>query len=265
MGDRLAERRRGRTSVAGEGASAIARPVVLALPTAGRAIVDDGGVVRSESGGRLEGGRGCALSASVGFVVGEVLTNRIRVDVAAQRLVERPAVMVAVVALVAATVSAMICWARRSPSVDRWAYLTAVLVTGGLAAGFQAAAAAVGWFSGTAFKPPLAIQALVYGLSLTGSVALVLGGYRLGAARRKRLALTAYAGLLVVAVTITVVADRALLDSGVYRFERGYTIATDVCYGIALYLLPLLLYLATAPPGRPAPPKAPDRTPKARD
>lgn len=93
-------------------------------------------------------------------------------------------------------------------------------------------------------------QTFVYGLSLTGSVALVLAGYRAVAVRRKRLAVTAYVGLLILVAVLTVVADRALLDSGVYRFEGGYTIATDVCYGLGLYLLPLLLYRASAPAGR---------------
>lgn len=101
---------------------------------------------------------------------------------------------------------------------------------------------AFGFYAGPAFRAPVLTQALLYGMSLLGDVALILLGYRWLAARRRWLAVLAYGLLLLALLPATRLVDQRLLTSGEFIFQHGYTIGWDIVYGEVLFVVPLLLY-----------------------
>ena len=129
-----------------------------------------------------------------------------------------------------------------SPFVQVLVVLAAVLVMGLLLILFQTGAPVLGWLGGPITAVPLLMQGLIYGLSLTGAVALLLAGYRWLAKRRLWLALSIYGLLSASMVLATIFGDRYALSSGLMTFGHGYTIVVDIGYGLALLWVPLALY-----------------------
>jgi hypothetical protein len=127
---------------------------------------------------------------------------------------------------------------------ERGPFVVAVLITGALAAAFQGIAPVVGWFGGVAFEPPLLLQVMVYGWSLTAAAALFLAIYRALVACFVQLGLLVYVLIVLLLGLGTALGDRMYLESGVFEFENGYTVFSDVLYLFALLGLPLAIFEA---------------------
>jgi len=155
---------------------------------------------------------------------------------------QQPASIVLVSIITLVTSAALLLWAQQAGSADRKAFVAAILVAGGVTMLFHALAQAVGWWSGVFFQAPLFVLALLTGLQAIALFALFLLAYRWLAVRWPRLALLAYGLLVLLVITGTIVGDQFLLASGIYVFQGGYTIGTDVVYGVVIFCLPLLLY-----------------------
>jgi hypothetical protein len=91
-------------------------------------------------------------------------------------------------------------------------------------------------------QAPLFVLALLTGLQALALFALFLLAYRWLAVRWPRLALLAYGLLVLLVIAGTLVGDQSFLRSGMYVFQGGYTIETDVVYGVVIFCLPLVLY-----------------------
>ncbi len=89
---------------------------------------------------------------------------------------------------------------------------------------------------------PLFVLALLTGLQAIALFALFLLVYRWLAVRWPRLALLAYGLLVLLVIAGTLVGDQSFLRSGMYVFQGGYSIQTDVVYGVVIFCLPLVLY-----------------------
>lgn len=185
--------------------------------------------------------RTAAVVIVAGSLTAWALTNRMRSGLHLQDLLAGPFGMVALPILVGATLGAVIYWGWPR---QRRAYLWSVLVTGALSMGVLVYANRVGWLGGTTFRPALWVQGCVYGLAMTGIVALTLGAYRLLARRSKILALAVYLGWVAMFSVLSVPALRGFLATGAYVMRHGYTIFWDVLWGILLHLVGLGLYLA---------------------
>ncbi len=151
-------------------------------------------------------------------------------------------VQVLVVLAAVVTCTMFLLWGRLPGVVDRRAYVAAVMVMGLLVVLFQAVAPALGWIGGPVTAAPLLMQGLIYGLSLSALVALLLAGYRWLARRHLWLALTIYALLSLAMLLATIFGDHYALGSGLMTFGNGYTIFVDSVYGLALLWVPLAIY-----------------------
>ena len=158
------------------------------------------------------------------------------------QVLQLPAVGVLVILITLVTISALLLWARQGGSSDRKAFVAALLVAAGVAMLFHALAQALGWWGGLFFQAPLFILAPLTGLQALALFALFLLAYRWLAVRWPRLALVAYGVLVLLVMAGTLVGDQSLLRSGMYVFQGGYTIQTDVVYGVVIFCLPLVLY-----------------------
>lgn len=158
------------------------------------------------------------------------------------QVLQQPAIIVLMPIITLVTIAALVLWARQGGSADREAFVAAILVAGAVTLLFHALAQAVGWWSGFFFQAPLFVLALLTGLQAIALFALFLLAYRWLAVRWPRLALLAYGLLVLLVIAGTIVGDQSLLASGTYVFQGGYTIGTDVVYGVVIFCLPLLLY-----------------------
>lgn len=196
---------------------------------------DNGGGMRAKISDRA-----AVVVIIMGSLTAWGLSNRMRSGLRLQDLLAGPLGMMALPILVSATLGAVIYWGwprQRRP------YLWSVLVSGTLSTAMLVYANWAGLLSGTTFRPALWVQCCVYGLAMTGLVALSLGAYRLLARYSKVLALAVYLGWVAIFSALSIPALRALLATGAYVMSHGYTIFWDVLWGILLYLVGLGLYL----------------------
>jgi hypothetical protein len=180
--------------------------------------------------------------ATFGLVVG-FLADALEGAIPSFHLVlQQPAVVIMVPIITLVTITALVLWAQQGGPVDRKAFVAAILAAGGLTILFHALAQALGWWGGLFFQAPLFVLALLTGLQAIALFALFLLAYRWLAVRWPRLALLAYGLLMLLVIAGTIVGDQSFLRSGMYVFQGGYTIGTDVVYGVVIFCIPLLLY-----------------------
>ncbi len=177
--------------------------------------------------------------ATFGLVVGYVADTLEGAIPSFHQVLQLPAVGVMVTLITLVTTAALVLWAQQGGSGDRKAFVAAILVAGGVAMLFHALAQALGWWGGLFFQAPLFVLALLTGLQ---AIALFLLVYRWLAVRWPRLALLAYGLLVLLVIAGTLVGDQSFLRSGMYVFQGGYSIQTDVVYGVVIFCLPLVLY-----------------------
>lgn len=184
------------------------------------------------------------------FFALNVAARLLRDDGRFQALCSRPLAILAALALALAANGALVAWHRRRREPTSWALTVATVATAPLWCAFQALAPTVGWWSGTAFRSSRWSQAIIYGISLEGTVLAYLALYRWAGSKHRLAAVGCYALLLVLSVLGTIYGDRFMLARGTFIFGGGYTIVSDVIYCLCLYLLPLALYewLRRTPP-----------------
>ena len=195
-----------------------------------------------------------------GFCAFDAIITGMWFSLSFQRTLERSPLILATVSLIAITIVALWLWAFRTGHADRRPFAIAIFVTAAAAIAYQALGPSVGWWSGLAFAPPLALQALIYGWQLTSAVALLLLAYRILAAYRPVATLLSYSVVLVLLAPSTVWSERISLQQGDYTFEKGYSPLWDALWFVSLAVLPLLTYeilrrrrKAYPPQGRPHP------------
>lgn len=177
----------------------------------------------------------CSLAAIV-------TTRGLRTDLVLQDRLDTPTGAVVLAAVAAATIIALASLARR-PSTR--AYALAVLSTGIATTVVLVAANNVGWLAGTAFRPPLWVQAGVYGLAMTGYVALSLGMYRLIRPRSIRLAAGAYLAWVSLFTLGGVIVVNGFVDDGTYILSGGYTVFWDATWGVLMYATAVVVHEGT--------------------
>lgn len=180
--------------------------------------------------------------ATFGLVVGYVADTLEGAIPAFHQVLQLPAVGVMVTLITLVTIAALVLWAQQGGCADRKAFVAAILVAGGVAMLFHALAQTLGWWEGLFFQAPLFVLALLTGLQALALLALFLLAYRWLAVRWPRLAVLAYGLLVLLVIAGTIVGDQSFLRSGTYVFQGGYTIQTDVIYGVVIFCLPLVLY-----------------------
>jgi hypothetical protein len=180
--------------------------------------------------------------ATWGLVVGYVADTLEGAIPSFHQVLQLPVVGVIVTLITLVTTATLVLWAQQGRSGDCKAFVAAILVAAGGAMLFHALAQALGWWSDLFFQAPLFVLALLTGLQALAFFALFLLAYRWLAVRWPRLALSAYSLLVLLVMAGTLVGDQAFLRSGMYVFQGGYTIETDVIYGVVIFCLPLLLY-----------------------
>jgi len=183
-----------------------------------------------------------AVIATCGLVLGYVADTLEGTIPSFHQVLQLPVVGVMVILITLVTSAAVVLWAQQGGSDDRKAFVSAILLTAGVAMLFHALAQAVGWWSGHFFQAPVFVLTLLTGLQAIAFFALFLLAYRWLAVRWPRLALVAYSVLVLLVIAGTLVGDQAFLRSGMYVFQGGYSIQADVIYGVGIFCLPLLLY-----------------------
>jgi hypothetical protein len=138
------------------------------------------------------------------------------------------------------TLSALLLWGW---SRKRRPWLLAVIVTSVLNIAMVLLATTVGWLGGTAFRPSPSLQLLVYGPYLVWFVAVPLAGYRWLALRFPTVALLVYTGWVAFLSVATIPVEHGYLAAGTYVFGHGYTMTTDILWGVLMYGVALGLFV----------------------
>jgi hypothetical protein len=176
----------------------------------------------------------------LGAVGISILTNRMRGDIGLQHQLTTLVWTAILVIFDLLTLSALLVWGW---SGKRRPWLWAVIVTSVIDIIMLLLATSVGWLGGTAFRPSPSLQLLVYGVDFIWIVAVPLAGYRWLALRFPAVALLAYTGWVVFFSVATVPVERGLLAAGIYVFGYGYTMTTDILWGVLMYGVALGLLL----------------------
>ncbi len=137
---------------------------------------------------------------------------------------------------------ALFLWGRASNQAERQAFLWAVAATELVAIFVQGLYPVMGWLVGPAVDAPIIVQALIYGVSLTGLVAFILTIYRALGRRKRALGSIFYGSIIIGFIPATVLGDAYALNIGVFTFANGYTVWADALYGQLLLWLPLITY-----------------------
>jgi succinate dehydrogenase hydrophobic anchor subunit len=180
------------------------------------------------------------LLIALGAVGISILTNRMRSDIDLQNQLATPVWTTILVIFDLLTLSALLVWGW---SGKRRPWLWAVIITSVINITMLLLATSAGWLGGTAFHPSPSLQLLVYGVDFVWFVAVPLAGYRWLALRFPGVALVAYTGWVVFFSVATVPVERGLLAAGVYIFGHGYTMTTDILWGVLMYGIALGLLL----------------------
>ena len=176
----------------------------------------------------------------IGTVVIGTLTNRMRGDVRLQDQLATPTGMALLIIFDVITFAALISWGWLP---RRRAVLWAVIVTSALNVGTLLLANSLGWLGGTAFRPSPELQLLVYGADLVWLVAVPLAGYRWLAQRFPTVALLAYVAWVAIFSLATIPVEQGFLAAGTYVFGHGYTMGTDILWGVLMYAVALGSFL----------------------
>jgi hypothetical protein len=177
----------------------------------------------------------------LGAVGTGTLANRMRGNVVLQNQVANPVWTAILIFFDVLTLSALLLWGW---SGKRRPWLLAVIVTSVLNIAMLLLATSVGWLGGTAFRPSPSLQLLVYGVDLVWFVAVPLAGYRWLALRFSQLcALLAYWGWVAIFSLATIPVEQRFLASGTYVLGHGYTMTTDILWGVLMYAVALGLFL----------------------
>ena len=178
----------------------------------------------------------------LGAVGISILTNRLRSDVGLQNQLATPFWTTILLIFDVLTLSALFLWGW---SGKRRPWLWAVIVTSVLNTAILLLATSVGWLGGTAFRPSPSLQLLVYGADFVWFVAVPLAGYRWLALRFPTVALLAYTGWVAFFSLATIPVEQGLFAAGIYVFGHGYTMTTDILWGVLMsgVALGLLLLL----------------------
>jgi hypothetical protein len=165
-----------------------------------------------------------------------------------QQLVQEPMGSALVVLLAGVTVASLLAWGRESGHPDRRAGVAAI--TFGMIAVtiVNVIAPAAGLWGGPVFDGPLVPLALLTGLKSALYIGLALALFRWLARRSAVLAGAVCALILAALIPVTVLADEAVLRSGVLTFGAGYTVWHDVLLGEAFFALPILAFLVLRRP-----------------
>jgi succinate dehydrogenase hydrophobic anchor subunit len=180
------------------------------------------------------------LLIALGAVGISILTNRMRSDIDLQNQLATPVWTTILVIFDLLTLSAVLVWGW---SGKRRPWLWAVIITSVINITMLLLATSADWLGGTAFHPSPSLQLLVYGVDFVWFVAVPLAGYRWLALRFPGVALVAYTGWVVFFSVATVPVERGLLAAGVYIFGHGYTMTTDILWGVLMYGIALGLLL----------------------
>jgi hypothetical protein len=99
-----------------------------------------------------------------------------------------------------------------------------------------------GWLGGTAFPKPLGMRLVVYGTMNWLFVMMPLAAYDRVCRWSKCWALIIYLALVTTFSLVSIPVLHVFLARGIFTFGGGYTVAWDVTWGAAQYLLALALY-----------------------
>jgi hypothetical protein len=169
-----------------------------------------------------------------------ILTNRMRSDIGLQNQLATSVWTTILIIFDLLTLSALFVWGW---PVKRRSWLWAVIVTSVINIIMLLLAISAGWLGGTAFRPSPSLQLLVYGVDFVWFIAIPLAGYRWLTPRFPAMALLAYIGWVLFFSVATVPVERDLLAAGIYMFGHGYTMATDILWGVLMYGVALGLLL----------------------
>lgn len=177
----------------------------------------------------------------VGFFLVFVISELTKLYAPFRPLLFLPVFAVPVAVLAIMPVVTLALWALQGDH-ERGSMVTAILGVGVLIMFMQSLAPTIGWWTGPVFSVPVIMQGFIYGIMATGAVAGLLGLYRLIARSRPGAALLLYGAVAVALIPIIIFVDRYAIQIGLISFHKSYTIFTDVLYGEAIILLPLLIY-----------------------
>ena len=178
----------------------------------------------------------------VGFSALNIAARLLRDDARFQAMLSTTPAIMAALLLCLVTNAALLSWHKRRRDAVSLAMTVATLAMAPLLCGFQALAPAVGWWSGAAFRSSLASQALIYGVSLEGTVLAYLAIYHWAGGKHRLASVGSYTLLLVASIAGTIYGDRYMLGRGTFIFGRGYSIVSDVIYCLCIYIIPLLIF-----------------------
>jgi hypothetical protein len=184
--------------------------------------------------------RGLVGLMGLGAVVISILTNRLRSNAGLQHQLATPFWPTSLIGFDVLTLSALLAWGWLG---TRRPWLWTVLVTSALNIATLLLATRVGWLGGTAFCPAPALQLLVYGVDFVWFVAVPLAGYRWLALRLPTVALLAYTGWVAFFSLATIPVEQGLLATGTYVFGHGYSMTTDILWGVLMCGVALGVFL----------------------
>jgi hypothetical protein len=186
-------------------------------------------------------------AAVVSFLTGGRFVNVFRSTPKVQDLVAHPLGTIGIALAAMVMVGALIHWGRRSE--NRPVAMVTLLCTA-INTAILALANHYAWFGGTVVRPPLHVQMLVYGMAFLGLTLPPLLLYRRLESRSPILALIAYLAFVVAFSAASAPVERDFVAKGVYVFSPGYTMATDILWGVAWYLFALSVYQTLMRTGR---------------
>ena len=182
-------------------------------------------------------------AAASGFLAVVVADSIVGEVSSFSQLLHNPVADVVVVVVALASITALVLWARQPGHRDRAAFVAAITAVGVLGFIANVFAPTIGWWSGTYFKAPLFILALMTAVGAMGLLALLLRGYLWLAKRSPKLALLVYGlVMLVLLPTATMSGDQIGTNMGVVTFGRGYMVWHDILVGEAFFWSPFILY-----------------------
>jgi hypothetical protein len=181
---------------------------------------------------------GCIVFGAFCLILGAI-THRFRGDIRFQDELSTPLGCSLLGGVALGTMGSLVLWNRAEA---RRPFLWAVLATGVVDVAVIVAAVRGGWLGGTAFRPPMLVQLLVYAPGLLCLVAVPLAIYRWLAARSASAAALVYLAIVAAFSAVSVPVEENFIARGVYVFGRGYSVQWDVAWGAAQFAFALAVY-----------------------
>lgn len=192
-------------------------------------------------GARLSALRGRAAPFAIVAIALWWLVPRFRADTAVQDSLATPGGLVLSAILATATVGTLVLW---NWPAERRPFLWAVLVTTVLDTVLVVIAEQLHWLGGTVVRPNTLLEVMIYGAAFVAFAGVPLGIYRWISGFSKIAALAVYIGIVIALSAASVPVLKDWLQRGIYVFDHGYSIAWDVAWGAAQWLVALGLYEA---------------------